>query len=103
MKALLVDDDIELVDLLTYGLGRDGYNVTGAIDGEQAIRRWQAESPDIILLDVNLPRVNGFEVCRRIRESSRTPIIMLTARNSEADICRAFRLGADDYVTKPFS
>ncbi len=103
MKALVVEDDLELLDLLTYGLGREGYDVTGAVDGEQGIQRWRSDEPDIIVLDINLPKLNGFEVCRQIRENSRTPIIILSARNGDEDVVRALRLGADDYVCKPFS
>ncbi len=103
MKALVVEDDLDLLDLLTYGLGRDGYSVTGAIDGEQGIQRWRSDAPDIVLVDINLPKLNGFEVCRHIRENSRTPIIIISARNGDEDVVRALRLGADDYVSKPFS
>jgi DNA-binding response OmpR family regulator len=103
VKALVIDDDLDLVDLLTYGLGREGYNVSGATDGEQGIRRVLSDDPDIVLLDINLPKVNGFEVCRRIRDNSTTPIIMLSARAGDGDVVRALRLGADDFVAKPFS
>ncbi len=103
MKALVVDDDVDLLDLVTYALRREGFTVTPAIDGAQALHHWQAENPDSILLDANLPKRNGFEVCRRIRHESHTPIIMLTARDDEEDVVRGLQLGADDYVTKPFS
>jgi DNA-binding response OmpR family regulator len=103
VKVLLVDDDADLVDLMCYALRREGYTVLTAPDGEQALRRWVAERPDIILLDGNLPKVDGFEVCRRIRHASETPVIMLTARDEEADVLRGLQVGADDYVTKPFS
>ena len=103
MKALVVDDDEELLDLMTYALRREGYTVLGAIDGLQAINRWESDKPDIVLLDGNLPKLDGFEVCRRIRHQSPTPVIMLTARDDEADIVRGLQVGADDYVTKPFS
>ena len=103
MKVLLVDDDAELVDLLRYALRREGYTVLTALDGEQALQRWEAERPDLILLDGRLPKVDGFEVCRRVRHASATPIIMLSARDEEADVLRGLQLGADDYVTKPFS
>jgi DNA-binding response OmpR family regulator len=103
VKVLLVDDDAELVDLLAYALRREGYTVLTAPDGEQALQRWEAERPDLILLDGRLPKVDGFEVCRRVRQASETPIIMLTARDEEADVLRGLQLGADDYVTKPFS
>jgi len=103
MKLLLVDDDADLLDLMMYALGREGYSITTAGDGLQALARWQSEQPDLVLLDVNLPLVNGFEVCRRIRQTSDTPVVMLTARRDEADVLHGLRLGADDYVTKPFS
>jgi len=103
VKVLLADDDLDLVDLLTYALRREGYTVVAAIDGQQAVRRWKAEQPDLVLLDVSLPKLNGFEVCRQIRSEAATPIIMLTARDEEEDIVRGLQLGADDYVTKPFS
>ena len=103
MKVLVVDDDVDLLDLITYALRREGYTVLAAVDGAQALHRWESENPDIILLDVSLPKVNGFEVCRRIREDSETPIILLTARDEEEDIVRGLQLGADDYITKPFS
>jgi DNA-binding response OmpR family regulator len=103
VKVLVVDDDADLLDLMTYALRREGYNVLTAIDGQQALQRWEAERPDIILLDGNLPKLDGFEVCRRIRHGAKTPIIMLTARDEEADVLRGLQVGADDYVTKPFS
>ena len=103
LKVLLVDDDADLLDLMTYALRREGFTVTTAMDGQQALQRWEVERPDIILLDGNLPKVDGFEVCRRIRHASKTPIIMLTARDEEADVLRGLQVGADDYVTKPFS
>jgi DNA-binding response OmpR family regulator len=103
VKVLLVDDDADLVDLMCYALRREGYTVLTALDGEHALQRWEAERPDIVLLDGNLPKVDGFEVCRRIHHASETPVIMLTARDEEADVLRGLQLGADDYVTKPFS
>src|SRR5712691_3218705 len=103
MKVLVVDDDVDLLDLMTYALRREGYNVLAAVDGQQALQRWESENPDIVLLDGNLPKIDGFEVCRRIRHESKTPIIMLTARDEEEDILRGLQIGADDYVTKPFS
>src|SRR6266567_4740718 len=86
MKVLVVDDDVDLLDLMTYALRREGYNVLAAVDGQQALQRWESESPDIVLLDGNLPKIDGFEVCRRIRHESKTPIIMLTARDEEEDL-----------------
>ncbi len=103
MKVLVVDDDADLLDLMTYALRREGFTVTTAIDGQQALQRWEDERPDIVLLDGNLPKLDGFEVCRRIRHGAKTPIIMLTARDEEEDVLRGLQVGADDYVTKPFS
>ena len=103
MKVLLVEDDVDLLDLTTYALRREGYEVVAAVDGQQGLARWEAERPDLVLLDGNLPGLNGFEVCRRIRQAGDTPIVMLTARDQEEDIVRGLQLGADDYVTKPFS
>jgi len=103
VKILVVDDDADLLDLTGYALRREGFTVVQAQDGEQALQRWERESPDLVLLDANMPKMNGFEVCQRIRQSSTTPVIMLTARDDEEDILQGLELGADDYVTKPFS
>jgi DNA-binding response OmpR family regulator len=103
MKVLIADDDADLLDLMTYALRRDGYTVLAAIDGKQALQRFESEIPDIVLMDVNLPKLNGFEVVRRIRQDAETPLIMLTACDEEEDVVRGLQLGADDYVTKPFS
>src|SRR5206468_5420981 len=82
---------------------REGYQVISASDGQQALLRWRSEQPDIVLLDGNLPKVDGFEVCRQIRHEASTPVILLTARAEESDVVRGLQVGADDYVTKPFS
>lgn len=103
MKVLLVDDDPDLLDVTAYALRRDGFNVIVAGDGAHALRRWTADNPDIVVLDVNLPQMTGFDVCHQIREKSSTPVILLTALHEEENIIQGFRLGADDYVTKPFS
>lgn len=103
MKALVVDDDRVLADLVAFTLRREGFQVIQAYDGEAALRRWSEDQPDIIVLDVNLPRLDGFAVCRRIREQADTPIILLTVRGEEDDIVRGLELGADDYIPKPFS
>lgn len=103
MAVLLVDDDRDLVDVLTYILRREGYEISTAFDGEQGWTRFQAESPELVILDANMPGLDGFEVCKRIREISKTPVIMLTARTDESDVVQALGLGADDYITKPFS
>jgi DNA-binding response OmpR family regulator len=103
MKVLVADDDTDLLDLMTYALRREGYIVLAATDGHLALHRSEAEHPDIVLLDANMPKLNGFEVCRRLRHNSEVPIIMLTACDEEEDIVRGLQLGADDYITKPFS
>lgn len=107
MKALVVDDDKVLADLVTFALRREGFEVVQAQDGESALQRWEQEKPDIVILDVNLPKtvpaLDGFTVLRRIREKSDTPIIMLTVRGEEDDIVHGLKIGADDYVVKPFS
>jgi DNA-binding response OmpR family regulator len=107
MKALVVDDDKVLADLIAFSLRREGFEVIQAQDGESALQRWGDEKPDLIILDVNLPKavpaLDGFTVLQRIREKSDTPIIMLTVRGEEDDVVRGLQLGADDYVIKPFS
>ncbi len=103
MKILLADDDADMLDVTAYALRREGFNVIVATDGAQALRRWRSDSPDLVLLDVGMPRLGGFEVCQQIRQTSRTPIIMLTAASDEEHIVQGFMHGADDYVTKPFS
>jgi two-component system response regulator VicR len=102
-KVLVVDDDSDLVDLLQYALRRVGYNVVTALSGEDGLQRWEAEHPDLVLLDGNLPQVDGFEVCRSIRQQARTPIILLTGRSAEEQVIDGFAAGADDYIPKPFS
>src|SRR5688572_25478018 len=103
MKVLVIEDDADLRDLTTYALRREGYDVVVAGDGVQGLRLWKAQHPDMILLDVNLPHLNGFEVCRRIRSDGATPILMVTGCDDEEDILRGLNLGADDYIPKPFS
>jgi len=103
MKALIVDDDRTLADVLAFTLRREGFQVILAYDGQMALQRWEEESPDIVILDVNLPRFDGFTVCQQIRQQADTPILLLTVRGEEEDILRGLRLGADDYITKPFS
>jgi len=100
---LLVDDEDSIQKLLAYPLERDGFRVVPARDGEEALARFAAERVDLVVLDVMLPRVDGLEVCRRLRARSSVPIIMLTARDDELDKVLGLELGADDYITKPFS
>jgi DNA-binding response OmpR family regulator len=103
MKILLADDDTEMLDVTCYVLRKHGYEVAAATDGAQAVQRWQDERPDLVLLDVALPRLSGFEVCRKIRARSATPIILVTGKDQDDDVVEGFSAGADDYVTKPFS
>ena len=103
MKVLLIDGDQDLLDVMTYALRREGYEVSSAADGLTGLDLLQRESPDFVVLDVRLPRIDGFEVCRRIRHVSEVPIIIVSSRTDEEDILRGLQLGADDYVTKPFS
>jgi two-component system response regulator RegX3 len=102
-KLLLVEDEIALSEPLAFLLGREGYEVDVAEDGRQALTMFAATEYDIVLLDLMLPEVPGVEVCRQIRATSNKPIIMLTAKDTEVDIVVGLELGADDYVTKPYS
>jgi DNA-binding response OmpR family regulator len=103
VKILLADDDTDLLDATTHALRRAGYSVVTAADGREAIERHRVDRPDLVLLDLGRPRMDGWEVCRRIRESAATPVIILTARNDDDSVVQGFLSGADDYVTKPFS
>lgn len=100
---LLVEDDATLAETLRYNLEREGYTVIGAGDGVTALELARQDKPDIVVLDVMLPRLDGFSVCRMLRKESTIPIIMLTARQDEVDRIAGLELGADDYLTKPFS
>ena len=100
---LLVDDEDSVQKLLTYPLERDGFRVVSARDGEEALRVFAEESVDLVVLDIMLPKLDGLEVCKRLRAGSSVPIIMLTARDDEFDTVLGLELGADDYITKPFS
>lgn len=100
---LLVDDEDSVQKLLTYPLERDGFTVIQARDGEEALARFRDHHVDLVVLDVMLPKLDGLEVCKRLRTSSAVPIIMLTARDDELDKVLGLELGADDYITKPFS
>ena len=102
-KILLIEDEATLVETIGYNLRREGYEVLSERDGASGLQTAQTQAPDLILLDVMLPRMDGLEVCRQLRRSSNVPILMLTARNSETDKVVGLELGADDYVTKPFS
>ena len=100
---LLVDDEDSIQTLLAYPLERDGYRVVQARDGDEALRLFREQEIDLVVLDLMLPKVDGLEVCRRIRAESTVPIVMLTARDDELDTVLGLELGADDYITKPFS
>ena len=102
-RILLVDDEQSIQTLLSYPLRRDGYEVVQASDGRQALDRFEEEPFDLVVLDLMLPKIDGLEVCRRLRSQSSVPIIMLTAKSEEIDKVVGLELGADDYITKPFS
>lgn len=102
-RILIVDDDATLLRFLSEYLVREGFEVTGADRGAKALKLFYQERPDIVVLDLMMPGMDGWEVCARLRELADTPIILLTAKASEADKLRGFRLGVDDYVVKPFS
>lgn len=103
MKILVVDDDIQLATIIAFTLQREGYTIVNAHDGVTALQLWEQEQPNLVLLDVNLPQMDGYEVLRRIRAVGKTPVLMLTVRNAEEDMVSGLDLGADDYITKPFS
>lgn len=101
--VLIVEDDPHIVDILKFNFEKEGYTILVATDGQAGLDLATDSNPDLILLDVMLPKMDGFEVCRRVREKSNVPIIMLTAREEEVDKVLGLELGADDYITKPFS
>jgi len=103
LKILVADDDRDLRDLVGFTLTQAGYLVIKAQDGTTALRAVAEEAPDLVILDINMPGASGFQVCESIRRNSRVPIMMLTVRGEEQDLVRALELGADDYLTKPFS
>jgi DNA-binding response OmpR family regulator len=102
-RILLVDDEQSIQTLLSYPLRKEGYHVVQATDGRQALDRFEEEPFDLVVLDLMLPKIDGLEVCRRLRTHSSVPIIMLTAKSEEIDKVVGLELGADDYITKPFS
>jgi DNA-binding response OmpR family regulator len=103
MKTMVVDDDKNLAEIIAFTFKREGYEVILAEDGETALQHWRLDKPDLIILDVNIPSPDGFSVCHTIREEEDTPIIILTVRSNEEDIIHGLDIGADDYITKPFS
>jgi len=102
-RILLVDDEQSIQTLLSYPLRKDGYHVTSAQDGREALQRFEEARFDLVILDLMLPKLDGVEVCRQLRSRSQVPIIMLTAKGSETDKVAGLEVGADDYITKPFS
>lgn len=103
MKILIVDDEANILNIVEAYLAAKNYQVFRAMDGNEALRKTVSVRPDLIVLDLMLPDISGLEVCREIREKSRVPIIMLTAKAAEQDILKGLQIGADDYITKPFS
>jgi DNA-binding response OmpR family regulator len=103
MAVLIVEDDPDLLDVLCFALRREGHDVIAARDGAVGLQLWKSKDPQLVLLDIDLPRVSGWDVCKQIRSESDVPVLMLTAARSEADIVRGLELGADDYIAKPFS
>lgn len=101
-KILVVDDETKIVDILTFNLRKEGYETIEAYDGEAGLTLALSENPDLVILDIMMPKMDGYEVCKRIRKTSQVPVIMLTAKDEEADKVLSFELGADDYITKPF-
>lgn len=102
-KILVVDDEKPISDIIKFNLEKEGYEVVTAYDGEEALEKVESESPDLIILDLMLPKIDGLEVAKRVRAKHTMPIIMVTAKDSELDKVLGLELGADDYVTKPFS
>lgn len=101
-KILVVDDEKPISDIIRYNLEKEGFAVETAFDGEEALRKVFGDQPDLVLLDIMLPKMDGFQVCRKIRETLNIPILMITAKEEEVDKVLGLELGADDYITKPF-
>ncbi len=102
-KILIVEDEQAIIDIVEFNLIKEGYTVLCAMDGEEGLEMALKNQPDLILLDVMLPKMDGFQICKKVRETKSVPIIMLTAREEEADKVLGLEIGADDYITKPFS
>lgn len=103
MKILVVEDDLSLSDVIAFTLRRAGFEILTAYDGLAALMTWEEQRPDLLVLDLNLPKFDGLDVCRRIRLGGKTPIIMLSARSGDEAVVKGLELGADDYIVKPFS
>ena len=105
-KVLVVDDEIYIVHILDFSLGMEGYEVITALDGEQALEKMKLEKPDLVVLDIMMPKLDGYEVCKAIKSNpstKQTPVILLSAKGRNVDQKLGFDVGADDYITKPFS
>ncbi|MDI6808043.1 MAG: response regulator [Candidatus Eisenbacteria bacterium] len=105
-KILVVDDEIYIVHILDFSLGMEGYEVVTALDGQQAVEKARTERPDLIVLDIMMPKMDGYEACRKLKDDPETkeiPVILLSAKGRSVDQKMGFEVGADDYVTKPFS
>jgi two-component system alkaline phosphatase synthesis response regulator PhoP len=105
-KILVVDDEIYIVHILDFSLGMEGYEVVTALDGQQAVEKARTERPDLIVLDIMMPKMDGYEACRKLKDDPNTkeiPVILLSAKGRSVDQKMGFEVGADDYVTKPFS
>ena len=105
-KILVVDDEIYIVHILDFSLGMEGYEVVTALDGEQALEKMKAERPDLIVLDIMMPKLDGYEVCKTVKgnpDTAHIPVILLSAKGRHVDQKMGFDVGADDYITKPFS
>jgi two-component system alkaline phosphatase synthesis response regulator PhoP len=105
-KILVVDDEIYIVHILDFSLGMEGYEVVTALDGEQALEKMKTEKPDLIVLDIMMPKLDGYEVCKAVKADPATkqiPVILLSAKGRNVDQSMGFEVGADDYITKPFS
>ncbi|MCC7372905.1 MAG: response regulator transcription factor [Chloroflexi bacterium] len=103
MKVLLADDDLDTLDITSYALRKEGFDIVTARNGKQALSRWEDEPTDLVVVSSTLPKINGFDVCQRIRAAQHLPVIVLLPRNDEEDILRGFRSGADDCLAKPVS
>jgi len=103
MKVLVVDDDLVLSDVIGFTLRRAGFEVLFAFDGQSAFNRWLVEMPDLVILDIRLPVIDGLTLCKRIRSQRRTPVIILSVQGSDEDVVNGLETGADDYIAKPFS
>lgn len=102
-KLLIIDDEPDILKIITLSFGKEGYQIITAVDGEEGMEKFYREKPQLVILDLMLPKIDGFEICRLLRKDSDVPVIILSAKGDELDRLMGFRMGSDDYVTKPFS